>query len=487
MGVPARPGEHNVVRVVDQRVRRDDPLVQSGTVAGQGFDGGAGRTGGSAVVHAAGTDRDSAVETKVNLLFPDTAAEGENASVIGVHHHDGALELLLIAAALRHLLRIGIEIVDDILNPRVDAAVDLITAAVKQLLGGFKIDALGAHQIPDHITDDDFFVVGVDLLVVFLIRGPLEHQRLLHRALPGVIVDIALFIHLAENNFLTVLVVLLIVERVIISGLVGDADDGGTLRQTQILDVLAEICMGGNPHTPASFAEIDRIEVPLQDFLLVVFLFQLQGTEDLGQFPGDRDLVLSGEVFQQLLGDGRAAVTGLHTGEHLDKSARSAVPVDPLMLIEALVLNGDQGLLHILRDFFILDPDAALISADGDALLPFSRQILFPDGTGLTQLIVLQRDVQFRCEAGFDIVGKDAGKECARHQQNQKESADDAEDRDEDGGERVDGIPACPQKTPGCTALFQLFFRGRISRSHRVSRHFRCSSGDEIREKIASL
>ena len=142
------------------------------------------------------------------------------------------------------------------------------------------------------------------------------------------------------------------------------------------------------------------------------------------------------------------------------------------MFIEALVLDGDQRLLHVFRDIFIFHPDAALVPADGDALLPFSREILMPDGAGLAQLIILQGDIQFGCQAGFDIVGKNAGEERTGHQQNQKKRANNTQDRDQDGGERVDGVPACPQKPPGCTALFQLFFRGGISRSHRVSRHF---------------
>ena len=240
--------------------------------------------------------------------------------------------------------------------------------------------------------------------------------------------------------------------------------------------------MGGNPHAPAAFAEIDRIQIPLQNFLLIVFLFKLQSSEDLGQLSGNGNLVLAGQVFQQLLRDGGTTVAGLHACKHLNESTRSTIPVYPFMLIEALVLDGNQGLFHIFRDVFIFHPDAALVPADGNALLPFSCEILMPDGAGLTQLIILQGDIKLGRQAGFDIVGKNTGEERTGHQQNQKKRADDTQDRDQYGGERVDGVPACPQKAPGCTAFFQLFFRGGVFRSHRVSRHFLCSSGDENRE-----
>ena len=358
----------------------------------------------------------------------------------------------------------------------------MVSAAVEQLLGCFKVDALGAHQVPDDIPDDHFFVVGINLLVVFLVRGALEYELFVHGALPGVIVDIALLVHLTENDFLAVFVVLLVIKRVIVGGLVGDADDGSAFGQTQILHVLAEIRMGGNSHAPAALAEVDRIQIPLQNLLLVVFLLKLQSAENFGQLSRDGDLVFAGEVFQELLGDGGAAVARLHAGKHFDKCTGGAVPVYALVLIEALVLNGDQRLLHVFGDVLILHPDAPLIPADGNSFLPFSGKILVPNGTGFAQLIIFQGNVQIRRETGFDIVGKNTGEECARHQQNQKKRTDDAENRNQNGGERVDGIPARAQKTACCTALFQLFFRGGVSRSHRVSRHFLFPSGDENRE-----
>ena len=122
--------------------------------------------------------------------------------------------------------------INNALNPCVDAAVDLVTTAVKQLLSGIKIDALVAHQIPDNIPNDDFFVVRINLLMILLVWSTFENQRLLDRLLPGVVVNIALFVHLAKDNLLPGFIVFFIVERVIIGGLVGNPDDGGAFGET---------------------------------------------------------------------------------------------------------------------------------------------------------------------------------------------------------------------------------------------------------------
>ena len=84
------------------------------------------------------------------------------------------------------------------------------------------------------------------------------------------------------------------------------------------------------------------------------------------------------------------------------------------MIIETFILNGNQGLLHVFRDVFILDPDPPLITADVNAGLPFPGKILIPDRTGLTERVVFKRKVQIRSKTGFDIIGKNTGEQCSR-------------------------------------------------------------------------
>jgi hypothetical protein len=65
------------------------------------------------------------------------------------------------------------------------------------------------------------------------------------------------------------------------------------------------------------------------------------------------DLALIGQVFayqqvlDDLLGDGRAPLRAPRRGEIADEGADQAALVDPLVLIEALVLGREKRLLHV--------------------------------------------------------------------------------------------------------------------------------------------
>ena len=87
------------------------------------------------------------------------------------------------------------------------------------------------------------------------------------------------------------------------------------------------------------------------------------------------------------------------------------------MLIEAFILDGNQSLLHVFGDVLVFNPEPSLVAADGDALLPVAGQILVPDRACFTQLIVFQREIQLRGKTGFDIIGKNTGKQNAGNQQ----------------------------------------------------------------------
>ena len=174
----------------------------------------------------------------------------------------------------------------------------------------------------------------------------------------------------------------------------------------------------------AALAEVYGVEVPLDYLPLVIFFLKLQRAEYLRQLSHDGDFVLAGEVLYELLGDGGAAVVVLHGGEHLHERAGGTVPVDALMLVKALVLDGDERLFHIPRDVLVVDPDAVLLSRERHQLLPVAPGVLVPDGAGLIELVVLERYVEVRREAGLYIVGKHEGEQHSRDEQHQKDRAE---------------------------------------------------------------
>ena len=426
MGIPAGAPQADVGGIVHDGAGGDEPQVHRRAVGGDGLEGGAGRTLCAAVVKAIDRLRDRPVQREVLGLLPYAAAQGHDAPVIGIHNDDGALELLVgPVAGAGDLVQVGVDRVHDLLDSGVLEAVDLIAAVIQQRGGRLPADALGLHQVVDHVVDDHFLVVAVNRLGPLLVRGMGEDQLLGHGGLVGVVVDVFLLVHLPQDGLLPLFIVLLVVEGVIVGGLVGDAHDGGALRQAQLRHVLAEVGVGGGLHAVAALSEVDGVEIPFHDLFLVVLLLQLQGAEDLRQFSLDGDLVVAGQVLDELLGNGGAAVAGLHLGEHLDKRGGGTEPVHAVVLVEALILDGHQGLFHIGRDVLIIHPDPLVPPHQVHQLFPVPVLVLDPDGAGFAELEILQGNVHIGRQAVFDIVGENAGEEQPGYQQHQQHRAHD--------------------------------------------------------------
>ena len=333
----------------------------------------------------------------------------------------------------------------------------MIAAIVDKVRGGLFADAAQRHQVTDHVLDHDLFVIAVDLLSIDLILR--VHKRggdiLVDSVDIGVVVDIALVVHLAQDGFLSLLVGDFVKEGVVGCRLVRDTDDRCALGQCQIPDILVKIAVGRCLNAPGTLAEIDGVEVPFDDLFLIITLFQLKRTENLAQFALDRDLFLARQVFDELLGDRRAAI-GIVVGEELQKSAACTVPVHALVLVKALILNGDKGLLHIPGNVVIVDPLAVLAGGQGGHLLPVAVAVLIVDRAGLCQLIVVERERDRGGQLGFDVVGKDQRKQQPRDQKDQQQRAEKLENGADRTGDGIDR--AAHQKTGNANALRRTFF-----------------------------
>ena len=426
MRIPAGTGEIHVLGIVDKGIRRQTEQLNGRAVNGDRLDRGAGRT------LRAGCP----VEREVLRFFSDAAAQTLDLTGIGIHDHNRTLQLLVGTIGLRNVLNIFIDVVDIGLDRLVQAAEDLIAAVIDKMTRSLFADTLLLHEVFCHIGDDDLFVIGIDVLGIGRVLTIDEIQRLFNGGLVGVIVDKALLIHLMQDRLLPLLVCCRIVERIILCRLVCDAYNGGTLGQCEFGDILTEIGLGGGLDAPAALAEIDGVKVPFDNLAFVVFLFQLQRSEDLGQLALHRDLVFAGKVFDQLLRDRRSAVGVGHTGKHLDKSARGAVPVDALVLVKALVLDCDKGFFHIPGNLVIIDPNAFFFSGKRDKFLPAAGGVGIPDRAGFAQLIVFKRDIQRRRQTAFDVISKDAAEDQPgkrKNQQNRTENLQNAAECNRNG------------------------------------------------------
>ena len=427
--VPARALEGDVRRVAHERIGRDEPEVDCRAVGRDRLYRGAGGAVGPG----------GAVEAEVYRLLADTAAERKYLALERIHYDYRALQLLVAVRSLGYCREVAVDRVDIGLNVSVKAAVDLVAAVIEQGTRGVLADAFLRHEVLCDIVNDRLGIVGHYLLSIALVGGVGEDKLLVHGLTVLVIVDIALLVHLAQDRLLTLLVVLPVIERVIIRGQVRDADDRGALGKRQLRHVLAEIGLRRGLHTEAALAEVHGVEVPLHDLLLIVLLLKLQCGEYLRELALDRDLFLTGQVLYELLGDGRAAVAALAAGEDRDERTGSAVPVNALVLIEALVLDGDQRLFHIPRDLVIVDPDAVLLAGERGELAPLTDGVLIPDGARFIELEVLKRKVEVRGQAGLDIVGEDAGEHHPRHKEDEQHRPRCFEHRADGGRDHIYG------------------------------------------------
>src|SRR5262249_10792400 len=120
--------------------------------------------------------------------------------------------------------------------------------------------------------------------------------------------------------------------------------------ERELLHRLAEIAARGELDPPGAAAEIDGIEIELENLRLA------ERTLDPRRHDHLADLALIGQVFahqqvlDDLLGDGRAALRAPGGGEIADEGADQAALVDPLMLIEPFVLSREKGFLPVWGD-----------------------------------------------------------------------------------------------------------------------------------------
>ena len=239
--------------------------------------------------------------------------------------------------------------------------------------------------------------------------------------------DVILVIHLVENGLGALFVVLHAGEGAVARGVVRDADDARALRKREIAHVLAEIGVRGHLHAARALAEVDNVEIPLHDLFLGVFLFEIESAEDLHELSLHGDVVFRSDVFDELLRDRRAAEVVFHAEEHVDERARRAVPVHALVVIEALVLDGDRRLFEIRRQLVVIDPDAVLVRCQHRKLYGLAVVIVGPDRARERDGVVLKRDVQIGRKGILHIVGENAREEKPAQQQHEQHREHDAD------------------------------------------------------------
>ena len=98
--------------------------------------------------------------------------------------------------------------------------------------------------------------------------------------------------------------------------------------------------------------EIDQVQIPLHNDILVITAFKVNGFKYLNHFTANSNTVITGHVLYQLLGNGRSTRIA-RTHKHLGTCFHSGDPVNTLMLIKTLIFNGNSSMDQGFRELII--------------------------------------------------------------------------------------------------------------------------------------
>ena len=302
--------------------RRDHACFQSGSVDGNRLNGGANRQ----------LALRCAVQGKASFLLSHAAGHTDNITGGVIDQDDRRLKLLG-ADGRGNVAGVLVNAVDNGLRFGIDGAVDAVAAGEKLLDGSVFADAVFLAKTVDHITVDGIHKIGVGVVVVygivlsaavgtvisivllvviaagavkaagaaskgfFVVAAVVEQHFLRNgKVIIAVAGDIALIVHLRQNDELTIAVAFGVDIRVIKRRVVCNRNDAGTFGSGQFADILGEVDLRGALHAVAALTEIYGIQIPFHNFILGIMLFHSQCAENFLHLTVDGDIILLREV-----------------------------------------------------------------------------------------------------------------------------------------------------------------------------------------------
>ena len=417
---PNASAEHFNGIVVDNARGRDDAGVQRGRINAQGLDG-----------RTALTHNGRIVEQEPPLALAHAARNGDDVARRVVDDRRAGLEQLALGRGVVQVIAVGVNALHDRLHFGIDRAVDGVAAGVEQILcDRLIISELFVH-IGDDVVEHALNKVGVILRARGGIHPACNPRRRNKTRVPGederfglcllvlFVADLAKLVHLIKNGELALLVLLAVpvaARRIIFIGELRDADDGRRLRDAQLTNGLAEVALRRGLNTAAAVAEVDEVQVRLENFVFRVVLLEAQRTEDLCHLALYSHLVVAGHVLHDLLGNRRAAA-GRRAGELAENGFRRALPVHAVVAFKALVLNGDERVPHMLGDLVDTHERAVLYAVELRQLHPLPACfILIVDCRALLERV--GRDVHIQIERRMHVDHEDGEKHQAGRESN---------------------------------------------------------------------
>ena len=158
-------------------------------------------------------------------------------------------------------------------------------------------------------------------------------------------------------------------ERVVIARRLGQGRKIGAIGKGQFVESLVPIGLGGGGHAIGADAEIDLVEIELEDLLLGEGALDADGKDRFLQLALDGLIAGQEKILGDLLGNCRGADRAparRRVAQIGDDGADDALHVEAAMLVEVLVLGGDESVDDAGRDRGDRHVDAPLARELGD-------------------------------------------------------------------------------------------------------------------------
>ncbi len=240
------------------------------------------------------------------------------------------------------------------LQDRVDGGDDVV--ALGQRLGAVP----GDHFLPHHFGH----VRRIDLDRAFVRRRMHRHR---HGGVCFGLADVLQLRHPLQDVYVAAFLGAgRVAERVRGGRELGDGRKRCHFVQRKLVQLLAVIELGCRSHAVGAVAEEALVEIQLENLVLAQLVLDAHCQHHLGELALVAVLLAQEELACDLLGDGGAARHALVVGgRQQPHRAGDALVVDAMMLIEAGILGGQEGLLEVVGHFFDVDRIAPGLAEEG--------------------------------------------------------------------------------------------------------------------------
>ena len=173
--------------------------------------------------------------------------------------------------------------------------------------------------------------------------------------------DVTEIMHALQNVLLPRSCAFGVDDGIVCRRCLGQASQHCSLRDRNVREFFSKIDLCGRCKTVRTLTEVDLVHVQLENLVFGQCLFNFPGQQHLVQLALDGLFTGEKEISCDLLSDGRGTLAAA-TYCIVNRGAKYAPVVNPPVFIEAIVLDGQHGLLHDFGDVLVANQATAFLA-----------------------------------------------------------------------------------------------------------------------------